>query len=290
MTGKKSEPTHKALFWQHYFVHKGTFTRAYKIAEQIASPDLEIWVCGVDPHAKGFLPTLTPGSKNPHVMIVGFPGPMGEANNPMQIVRRVLTAWIWAVFQAPRFEIGHFFALGHPFNALTAPMLAFFKCRRRFVDWDDLWGGGFASFMGRGLNGFLTFCERKLPRFLRPEKVTTVSHYLAGEFEQIGFVPEKIHRIGNGFDVNDSVDSIPQSESLGQKLSLPHDSLVAVSVGNTYSPGSLRNLLTAFDLASKKKRQTAFGFAGTIPKIWGTRTPTRRGHGTICPIGREKGL
>lgn len=255
------------LFWQHYFLHKGTFTRAFKIAEQLARPGLKIWVCGVDPTAKGFLPTLTPAESNSDVIIVRFPGPMGERNNPVQIARRILAGWIWTLFKAPRFEIGHFFALGHPFNAFTAPLLAWLKCKRRFVDWDDLWGGGFASFMGKGLNSFLTFCERKLPRLLRPEKVTTVSDYLAGQFVDMGFTSEKIHLIGNGFDSQYSGDPCAGEKTLKENLGLSENAILVISVGNTYSPGSLRHLLAAFDCASSQDGRLYLVLLGQFRKF-----------------------
>ncbi len=101
---------------------------------------------------------------------------------------------------------------------------------------------------------------------IRAERATTVSTYLYEQLTKIGFPPDKIHMIGNGLDVQADDSTCESETTLKELLGLPTDSICMVSVGNTYSPGSMTNLLKAFDDASKSESRLYLILLGNFRK------------------------
>ncbi len=252
------------LFWQHCPVGKGTYLRAYEIGRRLATAEHPVWIAAVDPARTSGGVVVQDDPEAPHVKLVLFPGPPNGKDGLVQMMRRVILARWWGLFHAPKFALGHFFALGHPFNGLSCEVLAWFKCTRRLIDWDDLWGHGFGVHAGLVTNTVLRVLERWVPRIIKADRATTVSHYLAGQCQEIGFAQGHIHLIGNGFNAEPVIDA--SSPGLRERFEISSDHPLAVSVGNTYSPQSLEAMLAAFKLAMEQRPELRLVLLGDFHK------------------------
>lgn len=147
------------------------------------------------------------------------------------------------------YDILHAFAVAQPQIAFPALTAKYLRKKKLVIDWDDLWGGGFAEEHAGPVTKILTFFERWTPR--HADKITYVSEYLGKEIKKLGLSKRAI-KITNGANI-DEVKMINQ-ERARQKLGLERKTKYLVSVGNTYFPQALKTLFLALGKIAKKEK------------------------------------
>lgn len=252
------------LMLQHHFINQGTYKRCFKFAEQLAHRKRHISIVCVDAQLKSYWPRKEILPQQPYVSLIKVPLFFGT-NNPLSISLRVVFSALWFLTQR-QYNLMHLFAVGHPFNAglglfiwLTA------KAKHIAMDWDDLWGGGYGTYLGALMNSFLEMQERILPQMIRPVFMTTASSALKSRAVLNGMLENKTHVLVNGCD--------PQEIKVGahlfarKNLGFESDKVYIISIGNTYSQKSFTYLLSAFRLALNEKNNLRLILLGDFSKF-----------------------
>lgn len=154
-----------------------------------------------------------------------------------QLMRLLLTS---VMMPFMRFDVCYAFTVAQPQIAIPAWIAKNVLGRRLIVDWDDLWGGGFAEAHGGIVQGVLSYCERKFVEYA--DRITYVSDKIGGIVASLKLgVPSDL--IPNGADTEriPLVDKRRAREELGLDAGVSY----IVSVGNTYTE-SLDILLESF--------------------------------------------
>lgn len=149
--------------------------------------------------------------------------------------------------QLVRLIISIFFVLSGGYSVLYAftvaqpqiawPAIIFKKITQRklLIDWDDLWGGGFAEAHNSVFSALLSWHETNFLNYA--DGITYVSHNLGARISQYANANVPRVKIENGCDpANFKEISKSKARAL---LSIPIDTKLVVSVGNTYTDGLL---------------------------------------------------
>lgn len=157
-----------------------------------------------------------------------------------QILRMFITAFI-VLFA--RYDICYAFTVAQP--QIGFPAWISKKLRRKplIVDWDDLWGGGFADMHGSSIKSVLTFCESFFPKYA--DRITYVSELIGRRIDSIPGIVAPRTKIVNGASVEKI--QVMTKRNARQFLGLVVERLYIVSVGNTYTE-SLGGMLKAFEI------------------------------------------
>lgn len=154
------------------------------------------------------------------------------------------------------------FAVAQAQIALPALLAKFLRRKKLIIDWDDLWGGGFAKVHGGLVEFVLTFFERKTLRFA--DKITYVSQLIGKEIEKVGLL-NRARKFPNGANIEE-INPVNR-EKAKEKLNLDKDEKYIVSIGNTYTE-SLGLFIRAFNMVSKKVKGLTLLLVGSaqVPK------------------------
>lgn len=157
-----------------------------------------------------------------------------------------------------KYDICYAFAVAQPQIGIPALLAKVVRGKKLVVDWDDLWGGGFAQEHASLVAWVLGFFERFIPKFA--DRITYVSEFIQEELKKLHLkVP--MHKIPNGCNTL-GLQSFDRKEAR-IKLHLPEDKKLVVSVGNTYTD-SLGLLLAAFKQAGMQKPELRLVFIGNL--------------------------
>jgi glycosyltransferase involved in cell wall biosynthesis len=157
------------------------------------------------------------------------------------------------------YDLLHAFTVAQPQIGLPALMGKWGRREKLIVDWDDLWGGGFADYHPFPVRQVLGFFERFVPRFA--DKVTVVSEDLRQRTLALGIAPDRVFKIPNGANIEE-VRPLEKRESR-QRLELQENGRYLVSIGNTYY-SSLPFLLTAFRRVVQKEPTAQLLLVGLV--------------------------
>jgi len=126
------------------------------------------------------------------------------------------------------------------------------------VDWDDLWGRGFADKHSFPIKQILYFFERFIPQ--KADWLTVASRFIKKEALACGYPKNKISRIPNGANIEEIkvFDKIKSRQELG----LMPDKKFILSMGNTYT--SLEILFRAFYLVLKNNSRCRLIMLGQV--------------------------
>ncbi|HPN96154.1 MAG TPA: glycosyltransferase family 4 protein [Candidatus Moranbacteria bacterium] len=163
-----------------------------------------------------------------------------------QIIFRLPLALFFVLFS--HYDICHAFTVAQPQIAVPAWVAKVIRRKKLVIDWDDLWGGGFAEEHGGIISKVLGFSERYFLRFA--DRITYVSEFIGEQIEKVKLKTKKI-KIPNGSNT-EQISPLEKGKSR-QKLGLKNEENYLVSIGNTYTD-SLGLMLEAFRETLKKEK------------------------------------
>ncbi|MFA5047581.1 MAG: glycosyltransferase family 4 protein [Patescibacteria group bacterium] len=145
-----------------------------------------------------------------------------------QIGLRLPIMALYALFS--QYDICYAFTVAQPQVGIPALMAKAIKKKKLVVDWDDLWGNGFANEHQGQVGKILSWSERYFIKFA--DKITYVSELIGSEIDKLNLKIEKI-KIPNGANVEEIkvLDKVDSRKELGLNLEKKY----LVSVGNTYT-------------------------------------------------------
>ena len=177
-----------------------------------------------------------------------------------QLLRMFITA-VWALFA--RFDVCLAFTVAQAQIAVPAWVAKVLRKKPLVIDWDDMWGGGFAEEHSALVSSVLSFCERYF--LIYADKITFVSEAIreeidiaAKQYPRIASIP-KI-KIPNG--ANTAQIIMREKDASRRELGIA-DTIVLLSVGNTYTD-SLGLMLTAFDAVRTKRPEAVLYLVGGV--------------------------
>jgi len=167
-----------------------------------------------------------------------------------------------------KYDICHAFTIAQPQIAIPAWISKVVRNKKLIIDWDDMWGGGFADEHSNFISKILNWHERYFLQFA--DKITYVSDFIEREIIKTSKIYQKLYtiekvKIPNGANIKQIqvMDKINSRKILGIKKK-EH---ILLSMGNTYTD-SLRVLLEALKKVCLEKGDIKLYLVGSavIPK------------------------
>jgi len=234
----------KLLFLNHNQERFGTYWRCFYLAKHLSQKGAKVTlICA---SGKNFDLLIRKKKINRNFTLLTLPRIKYHQYFTGQILRLFLTLPLIFLID---YDLVHAFTVAQPQIALPALAAKYLKRKKLVVDWDDLWGGGFAEEHLGLVTKVLTFFEHWTPR--HADKITYVSEFLGQEIKKLD-LSQKANKITNGANL-DEVKLINQ-EKAQRKLGLDKKTKYLVSVGNTYFPQALKVLFSSLKKISQKER------------------------------------
>lgn len=234
----------KILFLNHNQERFGTYWRCFYLAKHLSQQGHEIiLICA---SGRNFDLLIRKKKINQNFSIITLPRIKYHRYFTGQILRLVLTL---PIVLLSNYDLCHAFAVAQPQIAIPALTAKYLRGKKLIVDWDDLWGGGFAEEHASPVTKVLSFFERWIPK--HADRITYVSEFLGHEIKKLG-LGQKARKITNGANI-DEVKLIDQTKAK-QKLGLEKETKYLVSVGNTYFPQALKTLFLALEKIKQKEK------------------------------------
>ncbi len=156
------------------------------------------------------------------------------------------------------YDVAYAFTVAQPQIAIPAILSKKILKRPLIIDWDDLWGGGFAQAHHSFVAKILTFFESHTPKYA--DHLTYASRFLGNEIKRLGLnIP--MTYVPNGAHPKDQKQSSKKNSRKQTKL--PLDKKLILSLGNTYTD-SLRLMLKAFSKAISQNPNLNLVFVGNL--------------------------
>jgi len=232
----------KILFLNHNQENFGTYYRCFFLAKGLSEIGYDItMICA---SGKKFDLLVRRKKINDNFSIITLPRIKYHEYFTGQLLFRLPLALLFVIFG--NYDICHAFTVAQPQIAIPAWAAKVVRRKKLIIDWDDLWGGGFAEEHGGIVSRVLGFSERYFLRFA--DRITYVSEFIGEQIDKLGLDIEKI-KIPNGSNI-DQISVLDKSESRG-KVGLDNGKKYLVSIGNTYTD-SLGLMLGAFGEVLKK--------------------------------------
>lgn len=156
-----------------------------------------------------------------------------------------------------KYDLLYAFTVAQPQIAIPALLGKFLRRKRLIIDWDDLWGGGFAKVHGGLVELVLTFFERRTLGFA--DKITYVSELIGEEIKKLRLLG-RAKKIPNGANTEE-IKPVDRQKAK-EKLGLDRNEKYIISAGNIYTE-SLGLLIRAFNLASQKVKNLTLLLVGS---------------------------
>jgi len=233
----------KILFLNHNQERFGTYWRCFYLGKYLSQRGFKITlICA---SGRNFDLLIRKKKINRNFTLLTLPRIKYHQYFTGQILRLFLTLPLIFLID---YDLIHAFTVAQPQIALPALTAKYLRRKKLIIDWDDLWGGGFAEEHSGPVTKVLTFFERWTPK--HADRVTYVSEFLGEEIKKLG-LNQKANKITNGANL-DEVKIIDQKRAQ-QKLGLEEKTKYLVSVGNTYFSLALKTLFQA--LAKIKQKE-----------------------------------
>lgn len=195
---------------------------------------------------------------NPNFLLITLPRVKYHTYHTGQITLRLPLYLYFALTGS--YDLFYAFTVAQPQIAIPAVIGKFLKRKKLIIDWDDLWGGGFASLHVKPVEWVLTWSERFFLRFA--DVVTCASQKLYQNSLRLGIVPQKLFIVPNG--CNSSEDRRVDQLLAKKKLKLPVEEKVVLSMGNTYNSITLNLLFEAYESLRKKFSKVKLIFLSSL--------------------------
>lgn len=173
-----------------------------------------------------------------------------------QLLRMVISCFQVLIYD---YDLFHAFTVSQPQSGVPAWVAKKIRGKKLVVDWEDLWGGGFAERCPFPVKQVLTFFEIKIPPVA--DYVTVVSRFLRKKAEDLGLDPRKTALIPNGANIA-QIKVLVQKRARA-KLGLKLNEKIVVAVGHTYLD-SLGILFKAFKAVLKKHPEARLVMVGGV--------------------------
>jgi len=184
---------------------------------------------------------------------------------------RFFTGQLWRMFLSVfqvlfyKYDILHAFTVAQPQIGIPAWFAKKVRGKKLVVDWDDLWGGGFADEHPFPVRNVLTWFEANIPRYA--DKITYVSEFISTRLQQLEYPINKCVKIpnANGMDININA-FIKNNNFLSgrKKLGLTEQASLIVSVGNTYVYETQELMCRTIDWLHKKSSDIKLVLVGRV--------------------------
>jgi glycosyltransferase involved in cell wall biosynthesis len=248
----------KILFLNHNQEGLGTYWRCLFFGKHLSKRGHQIkMICA---SGKRFDLLIRKKKINKNFILITLPRICYHTYFTGQVIFRLpLTCFLVLVLD---YDLLYAFTVAQVQIALPALLGKFLRRKRLIIDWDDLWGGGFAKVHGGLVELVLTFFERKTLRFA--DKITYVSELIGGEIKKLGLL-NRAEKFPNGANI-DQIKPVEKNKAK-EKLSLKKGEKYIISVGNTYTE-SLGLFIRAFNLACQKVKNLTLLLVGSaqVPK------------------------
>jgi glycosyltransferase involved in cell wall biosynthesis len=250
----------RVLFLNHNQERFGTYFRCYYLAKHLAKKGIQIIMICASGRDFDFGIRKIVISNN--FTIITLPRIKYHKYFTGQLLRLILTIPIVLFY---RYDVLHAFTVAQPQIGIPALLTKWIKHKPLIVDWDDLWGGGFADEHGGITAKVLSNFESFVPRFA--DRITYVSEFLGNRIRQLGLANISV-KIPNGANIDD-IKLIDKQTAL-KSLRLDPSYTYIISVGNTYFENGLRFMFDTIHLLqenNKKVRLIMVGVTDILPEV-----------------------
>lgn len=242
----------KILMLNHNHENYGTYYRCFFLAKSLSKLGHKVTlVCA---SGRNFDILIRKKKINEHFDIITLPRIKYHKFFTGQSFRGLIS-----IFQVlfKQYDIIHAFTVAQPQIGIPAYIAKKVRSKKLIIDWDDMWGGGFAEYHPRPVKKVLTFFERGLPKYA--DHVTYVSEFIGKELDSLGIKNKS--KIPNGCNT-EQIKPLDKNECR-KKLGIETDDKVLVAIGNTYM-GSLQILFKAFKYALEKEPRLHLYLVGCV--------------------------
>lgn len=253
---KRKNQQLKILIFNHNQERFGTYFRCYSIADGLSQIGYKVtMICA---SGRDFDFRVRKQQINPNFLLITLPRVKYHTYHTGQITLRLPLYLYFALTGS--YDLFYAFTVAQPQIAIPAVIGKFLKRKKLIIDWDDLWGGGFASLHVKPVEWVLTWSERFFLRFA--DVVTCASQKLYQNSLRLGIVPQKLFIVPNG--CNSSEDRRVDQLLAKKKLKLPVEEKVVLSMGNTYNSITLNLLFEAYESLRKKFSKVKLIFLSSL--------------------------
>ena len=183
----------KILFLNHNQEKIGTYFRCFWLGKNLSEMGHKItMICA---SGRKFDLLIRRRKVNKNFTIITLPRIKYGKFLTGQIELRLPLTILYVLFL--RYDVCHAFTVAQPQIGIPAWVAKKIRRKRLIVDWDDLWGGGFADFHASIIKRVLYWFENKIP--LIADQVTYVSEFLGDKIEKMGLKDIAV-KIPNGSD------------------------------------------------------------------------------------------
>jgi glycosyltransferase involved in cell wall biosynthesis len=246
----------KILILNHNQERFGTYFRCRTFAEGLSEKGHQITMLCAS--GKKFDLRLKKRKINPNFTIITLPRVKYYSYYTGQIILR-LPFYLFYVLKGD-YDLLYAFTVAQPQIGIPAMLGKLWRRKKLIIDWDDLWGGGFATAHPSLVEQVLTKSETFFLRFA--DKITCASQDLykravaACKDESIvNYLPNICRPFGA---------RIIKSETAKKKLGLPPKEKFILSMGNTYASKTLDLLLESFRHLLKKSPEVKLVFLSSL--------------------------
>jgi len=227
------------LYLNHNFEGEGTFLRCFNVAKHITEQgSYAIDLVTTSKEARFRL-----GSRqvNRNLRIITLPRLTKRPSYLGYLVRGILNCM---VVIGDRYDALHSFAVAIPTTGFPTVVCRWFREKPILVDWDDAWGGGYATYVSSFANRLTTFFEYRTPKLARARAMTVCSEVLRRmAVERIGMDPRRVFKVLNGAN-SDMVYPVERGEARAV-IGMRPDEKVVMAMGRTFTK-SFEILLDVF--------------------------------------------
>lgn len=158
-----------------------------------------------------------------------------------------------------KYDLLYAFTVAQAQIGIPAMLGKIIRKKKVIIDWDDLWGGGFADLHFNPIKKVLTFSETYFLKFA--DRITCASLKLY-EIAQKEAPKDRVFYLPNGCDINRiKRSSFPFSR---MKLKLDPEQKIILAMGNAYHLNVLKQLLSVYRLLLKKNPKLKIIFLSSL--------------------------
>lgn len=244
----------KILILNHNHERFGTYFRCYFIAEGLSKVGYKVtMICA---SGRNFDLLIRRQRINDNFFIITFPRVKYHRYFTGQILLRLPLNIIFVLLL--KYDLLYAFTVAQAQIGIPAWVAKKILGKPLIIDWDDLWGGGFAVTHGKIIEKVLNWCEKNFIKVA--DKVTYVSGYIGKEIDKIDKKIYKI-KIDNGANVK-QIQTMDKKEAR-KRLGYKENDILAVSIGNTYT-ASFGIMLDAFRITQSEIKDLRLLLVGNV--------------------------
>ena len=245
----------KILILNHNQERFGTYWRCYSLAEGLSKLGHQlIMVCA---SGKKFDLRVKKQTVNENFVIYTLPRIKLFRYFTGQFVLRLPFYLYFVLFE--KYDLLYAFTVAQAQIGIPAMVGKIIRKKKLIIDWDDLWGGGFADLHFKPIRKVLAYSEVYFLRFA--DLVTCASHKL---FQKAVLIEdrEKIFYLPNGCDLG-RIKTLPIDKAR-KKLGFSAKDKIVLAMGNAYHLSVLDFLFSAYSLLIKRIPEVKIIFLSSL--------------------------